>query len=441
MDRSAPDQLAARALARRTDALVIARAGIDAVAPHRLVPAAVAAFTARHPGISAWYLIAAGKAAVGMYDAFRRGAAVPPRASLVIAPEVPASMARDVEFVRGGHPFATEGSLHGGLAALRMAQAVPADGGLVCLLSGGASALMAAPVEGIDLAAKQRAVAHAMTGGADITALNTLRKHLSRVKGGRLAAACAGRVVTLALSDVIGDDLSVIGSGPTVPDRSTWHDARAAVQQYGGWDGLDPSVRAVLDAGCRGDLPDTPKPGDPRLARASAEVIGGRRQAMAGARQQAEALGYEVVTLDAPVRGEARDAARGWWQEAAALARSAGRRCAVISSGETTVRVRGRGRGGRNQEFATALVDVLTGAAGVTVASIGTDGIDGPTDAAGAVVDASTAARAAAAGRAAAPALADNDCLPFLDASGDLVRIGPTGTNVGDLQVLLADPA
>ena len=288
------------------------------------------------------------------------------------------------------------------------------------------------------LVVKQQAVAHVMTGGADITALNAVRKHLSRVKGGRLAAACPGMVVTFAISVVIGDDLSVFGSGPCVPDSSTWADAVAAVERHGGWDGLPGAVRAVLDGGQRGELPDTPKPGDPRLARATAEVIGGRRQAMAGAAAAAAARGYTPIVADAPVTGEARIAAEVWWQTALAASTAAGRPIAVITSGETTVRVRGGGRGGRNQEFALALVDVLAAHEPCTVvASIGTDGID----AAGAIVDTASAARGAAAGLAAGRALDDNDSYPWLAATGDLVRIGPTGTNVGDLQVLLTGPA
>lgn len=441
MDRPAPHQLTDRLARRRDDALAIARAGIAAVSPARFLPPALARLRASHPHVSTWSVLAVGKAAAGMYAACAAAPPGPLGDRLVIAPDRPADWPAEVPFVRGGHPFATAGSLDGAERALALAAAVPSNGGLLCLLSGGASALMAAPLAGLTLEAKQRAVARVMTGGADITALNTLRKHLSRVKGGRLAAACAGDVVTLALSDVIGDDLSVIGSGPCVPDASTWTDAAAAVERHGGLDALDAEVRAVIAAGVRGAIDDTPKPGAQMLARARAEVVGGRRQAMDGARHAAAARGYRVVVLEPPVRGEARDAAMAWWADAVAAAARGGP-CAVVSSGETTVRVAGRGRGGRNQEFGAALVDVLGRASGMpVVVSVGTDGIDGPTDAAGAVVDAGSSTRARAAGRAAVEALADNDCYPFLAALGDLVRLGPTGTNVGDLQVLLIDPA
>lgn len=442
MDGPAPHQLTDTLSRRRTDALAIVRAAIDAVSPARLLAAASSTIAADHPGIRRWHVVAVGKAAAGLYAAL---AAAPPAAlgaAVVIAPQRPADWPDDVPCIVGGHPYATEGSFEGARRALALAAAVPADEGLLCLLSGGASALMAAPSDGLDLPTKQRAVAHVMTGGADITALNALRKHLSRVKGGRLAAACPGLVRTFAVSDVIGDDLSVIGSGPTVADPSTWHDALDAATRHGGLAGLPPAVRALLEEGVAGRRDDTPKPGDPRLARARAEVIGGRHEAMQGARAAAAALGYDVVVLDAPVRGEARDAAAGWWRDALAARPRSARPCAIISSGETTVHVRGVGRGGRNQEFAAALIATLDGhPGGPVVASVGTDGIDGPTDAAGGLVDAASATRARGAARDVAAALAGNDCHPCLDALGDLLRFGPTGTNVGDLQVLLVGAA
>lgn len=442
MDGPAPHQLTATLSGRRSDALAIVRAAIGAVSPARLLAAASSTVATEHPGIRRWHVVAVGKAAAGLYTALAAAPPTPLGQAVVIGPVRPATWPGEVPFIVGGHPYATDGSFDGARRALALAESVPADEGLLCLLSGGASALMAAPVEGLDLATKQRAVAHVMTGGADITALNALRKHLSRVKGGRLAAACPGLSRTFAVSDVIGDDLSVIGSGPTVPDPSTWRDARDAAARHGGLDGLPPAVRAMLDDGVAGRRDETPKPGDPRLARARAEVIGGRHDAMQGARAAAATLGYDVVVIEAPVRGEAREAAATWWRAALAARPRSSRPCAIVTSGETTVRVRGRGRGGRNQEFAAALVAALDGHAGApVVASVGTDGIDGPTDAAGALVDAASAARARGAGQDVEAALADNDCYPCLEALGDLLRLGPTGTNVGDLQILLLDPA
>lgn len=443
MDRSAPHQLTEPLARRRADALAIAGSGIDAVSPRVLMAGVAESIRAAAPtSIGGLHVLAVGKAAAGMFDAL---AAAPPSTitrGLVIGPHRPADWDARPPFIEAGHPFANEGSVMGARLALEMAAEVPVNGCLVCLLSGGASALMAAPATGLTLADKQATVGLVMTGGADITALNAVRKHLSLVKGGRLAAACRGAVATYAISDVIGDDLSVIGSGPCVPDWSTWHDAADAVRRHGGWDRQPAAVLALLDAGQRGAIPDTPKAGDPRLARATAAVIGGRREAMDGARRAAAARGYTPVVIEAPVRGQARTAALDWWAGLAPVISAAGRPLAVISSGETTVQVRGGGRGGRNQEFALALVDALAAPGpSAVLASVGTDGIDGPTDAAGAIVDATSLPRAGAAGLDASRALEANDSYAYFAALDDLVRTGPTGTNVGDLQVLLVGPA
>ena len=337
-----------------------------------------------------------------------------------------------VEWHQAGHPLPDDRSVAAAARAVETALGVPPDEALVILLSGGASALMALPMEGISLADKQRVVNAMLKGGADIHALNTLRKHLSAVKGGRLAAACAGRTITLAISDVVGDDLAVIGSGPGIADPSTWHDARAALDRHVAATDQPASVRALLASGVAGHLPDTPKPGDAITARVDARVIAGRFDAMAGARQSAEQLGYAVHVVDAPITGEARHAAAAW------LNALGDRRGCVISSGETTVRVTGSGKGGRNQEFALALAETLATYGGDVVAgSIGTDGIDGPTDAAGALVDSTTFRRAAALGLYPQAHLNDNNAYAFFDTLGDLIRTGPTGTNVGDLQILL----
>jgi hydroxypyruvate reductase len=271
-----------------------------------------------------------------------------------------------------------------------------------------------------------------LKGGADIHALNTLRKHLSAVKGGRLAAACRGRTITLAISDVVGDDLAVIGSGPGIADPSTWLDARQALDRHVAQEAQPAAVRDLLQRGVGGGLADTPKPGDALTGQVDARVIAGRFDAMAGAREAAERLGYQVRVIERAITGEAQHAARDWFEQVK------GDRGCVISSGETTVRVTGRGKGGRNQEFVLALAESLSAHGGnVAVGSVGTDGIDGPTDAAGAHVDATTLGRATALGLDPAAYLNDNNAYAFFDALGDLIRTGPTGTNVGDLQVCL----
>ena len=320
--------------------------------------------------------------------------------------------------------------------ALAIAEAA-ADEELLVLLSGGASALMAAPAEGLTLDDKRQTTDTLLRAGADIHALNTVRKHLSRIKGGRLAACAPGRCRTLAISDVVGDDLSFIASGPTVPDPTTFEDALGVLRRFGDVDAYPPPVVAHLTRGVSGKLPETPKPGDPRLARAVSVVIGGRRDAMIGAASLARTLGYHVVVRDAPVVGEARTAAHSHVRDVEAAARAAERPLCVVSSGETTVRVLGSGRGGRNQEFALAAAALVSSSGSVVAASVGTDGIDGPTDAAGAVVDSTTLARARASGLDPSDFLRDNNAYAFFAGLGDLIRTGPTGTNVGDLQVFL----
>jgi hydroxypyruvate reductase len=381
-------------------------------------------------------LIAAGKAAPAMARAAFEVLGSRIGSGLVVGVES-TSLPPSLEGIVGGHPMPSPASEEAGKRALAIAGSAGADEELLVLLSGGASALMAAPAEGLTLDDKRRTTDALLRGGADIHALNTVRKHLSRIKGGQLAARAPGRCRTLAISDVVGDDLSFIASGPTVPDPTTFEDALEVLRQFGGVDAYPPQVVAHLTRGVTGKLPETPKPGDLRLARATSAVIGGRRDAMSGAVEFARTLGYHVVVLDAPVVGEARMAAESHVRDVEVAARAAERPVCVVSSGETTVRVRGSGRGGRNQEFALAAVDLVASLGTVVAASIGTDGIDGPTDAAGAVVDATTRSRAQASGLDPADFLRDNNAYAFFAALGDLIHTGPTGTNVGDLQVFL----
>jgi len=356
---------------------------------------------------------------------------------LVVAPDLHGLPAPLVGVV-GQHPQPGPGSEDGGRRALALASAMPIDAELFVLISGGASSLMAVPAPGLRLEDKRDATGVLLRSGADIYALNTVRKHMSGIKGGRLAAACPSDSHTFVLSDVVGDDLSFIASGPTVPDPTTYGDALFVIDRFGGREAFPPPVIAQLLAGARGELPESPKPGDARLARAHTELVGGRHDAMRGAAADAEACGYTVVTLDAPIVGEARLAGADLARRVIAQRRvHAGPLC-VIASGETTVRVIGRGRGGRNQELALAAAEVLAElTTPVAAASIGTDGIDGPTDAAGAIVDATTITRALRAGLSPAAILANNNSYALFDAIGDLVRTGPSGTNVGDLHVFL----
>lgn len=376
-----------------------------------------------------------------MAAAYLRGRGRHVRGGLVAAPNPPAGIdLGKLEFVQVGHPAPDGGSLAAGRQALELAECVKGDGLLVLLLSGGASAALAAPAPGVSLEDKVLATRLLLAAGAPIDRINCVRKHLSAIKGGRLAAAARGAVVTLAISDVVGpvaDDPAVIGSGPAAPDPTSFADALEVVSDYGIRQAFPPAAMRVLQDGARGGRPETPGPGDTRLRRARTVVIGNRLDALEAAGRHAAKLGYEVVTLPAPVVGEARVAAVNHVARAAA---AAGRRPAcILSAGETTVEVHGPGRGGRNQEFALAAaarLGDLEGEAGLI--SIGSDGIDGPTDAAGAVVDSSTLVRARQVRLPdASHFLERNDSYAFFEQLGDLVRLGPTATNVGDLQVML----
>jgi glycerate-2-kinase len=340
-----------------------------------------------------------------------------------------------VKHFAGEHPLPGSASLAAGRRALEIAHAARVSGRrLLLLLSGGASSMLAAPPPGISLDDKRLTTERLMRAGATIGQLNAVRKHLSALKGGRLAAA-AGSCVTLALSDVHDppDDPATIGSGPTVADPTSYEDALRAL------DALHveapATVVAHLRQGAAGRLSETPTPGDPSLEASAFRVIGNRHTAMTAAAAEARRLGYALHVVGPPTHGEAREAGRRFTELALTTLPPAGPVC-VIGSGETTVTIRGDGRGGRNQEFVLGAAPVLAAhASPALVVSVGTDGIDGPTDAAGALVDSTTVSRAGA--KAIDRALAHNDSYPLLARLGDLVRWGHTFTNVGDLHILI----
>lgn len=340
-----------------------------------------------------------------------------------------------VEHVDGEHPLPGARSVDAGLRALEIARAARrATQPLLVLLSGGASSMLAAPAEGLTLEDKRRATDVLMRAGASIGQLNCVRKHLSAIKGGRLAAA-AGACVTLAVSDVHDppDDPATIGSGPTVADPTTYADALNVIDDLRA--NMPPAVTAHLKAGMEGVRRETSKPGEASAGRSVYEVIANRQTAMDGAAFEARRLGYSVHTITRATHGEAREAGRVFAEVAVAALPPAGSVC-VIGSGEPVVTVRGRGRGGRNQEFVLGAAPVLAKhSAPMLIVSVGTDGVDGPTDAAGAIADSTTTLRAG--GRAIQRALQANDTYPLLDRLGDLVKWGPTFTNVGDLHILI----
>jgi glycerate 2-kinase len=418
----------------------VIRAAVDAVSARRVIARALADVAVSEVlNGRGLHVLAAGKAAAAMAAAFVAVPHLAVRKAIAIGTHAHADLPPSVEWIESSHPFPDARSEAAGNRALSIAQAVHSGEGLVVLLSGGASALMASPIDGISLTDKIDTTKRMMTAGADIHALNTVRRHLSKVKGGRLAAACVGTTITLALSDVVGDDLNTIGSGPGVPDATSWADAAAALRRYGG-DAHARSVREIVSRGVAGEVPDTPKPGDPSMKRAHARVIGSRIDAMAGARAAAVDLGYRVIVVPEPVTGEATRAAPEWFARVRDLIGPSPRKVCVISSGETTVTVTGAGTGGRNLEFALALAESMAAITGGALASIGTDGIDGSSGVAGGIVDSSTMTRAVQAGLASpGKYLAANDSFAFFAPLGDAVRLGRTDTNVGDLQVLLID--
>ncbi|MCW5621505.1 MAG: glycerate kinase [Burkholderiales bacterium] len=340
-----------------------------------------------------------------------------------------------IEVVEAAHPVPDLAGREAAERMLAMVQGLSADDLVLCLISGGGSALLTLPAPGLTLQDKQAINRALLRSGANISEMNCVRKHLSAIKGGRLAAAChPARVVTLTISDVPGDDPAVIASGPTVPDSTTFADARAILRKYAITE--PQAVIAHLEAARE----ETPKPGDVHLARCETHLIAAPQQSLEAAAEVALRAGVTPLILGDSLEGEARDVAlvhAGIARQVARRGQPAAAPCVLLSGGETTVTVRGNGRGGRNVEFLLALAVALDGESGVYALAGDTDGVDGTEDNAGAVVTPDTLARAAAAGVDAKAHLADNDGYSFFSALGDLVKTGPTLTNVNDFRALL----
>ena len=333
-----------------------------------------------------------------------------------------------IEVVEAAHPVPDAGGREAAARILSLAKGLSADDLALCLISGGGSALLTLPTPGIELADKQAVTGALLRSGAAIGEINCVRKHLSAIKGGRLGAACQpARVVSLLISDVPGDDPAVIGSGPTVPDPTTFGDALAVLQKY------EIDEPATLIRHLASGAEETPKAGDPRLAGAETRIVATPAMALAAAAEAAREAGYEPVILGDALEGEARALAR----EHAGLARDAAPGTVLLSGGEATVTVTGSGRGGPNAEYSLALALALDGAAGVFATACDTDGIDGTEDNAGALVTPDTLARARQAGEDAAARLVANDAYGFFARLGDLVMTGPTLTNVNDFRAIL----
>ena len=399
---------------------------VAAVDPAHCVPPALP-----EPPAGRTVVVGAGKAAAAMARAVEDHWSGP-LSGLVVTRYGHAVTTRAIEVVEAAHPVPDAAGRAAAERILGAVRDLGADDLALCLISGGGSALLALPAEGVELADKQALNRQLLRAGATIGEINCVRKHLSAIKGGRLAAAAApARVVALLISDVPGDDPSVIASGPTVADPSCFADALAVLDRHA----IETPLRGFLEAADD----ETPKPGDPRLARAETRLIARPSDALDAAVAAAEAAGYVPDVLGDSLEGEAREVAT----EHAELARQAvagGRTAAIISGGEFTVTIKGAGRGGPNAEYALALALALDGLAGVHAIACDTDGIDGSEDNAGAVIGPETLTRAAALGIDARARLADNDAYGFFEALGDLVVSGPTLTNVNDFRCILISP-
>ncbi|MEJ5376825.1 MAG: glycerate kinase [bacterium] len=346
-----------------------------------------------------------------------------------------------IEVWEASHPLPDQRGVQGTLKVLHMAEKAGSRDLILALFSGGGSALLVAPAQGISLQDKQETTRLLLSCGATIHEINVVRKHLSSVKGGQLArVSYPATVVSLILSDVIGDNLDAIASGPTVPDTSTFAQAREVLLKYGIWEDVPPSVRERLQEGCQGRIQETPKAGEICFERTHWKILGSNLQALKGAMAHAEKIGYRALILSSCLEGEAREVARAVSAVAKEVLRSGNPLRApacLLCGGETTVTLRGQGKGGRNQEFALAAALALDGWEHVVALSGGTDGTDGPTDAAGAVVDGTTVQRARRAGLSPELYLEKNDSYNFFGSLGQLLITGPTRTNVMDVNIFL----
>jgi hydroxypyruvate reductase len=386
-------------------------------------------------------VVGSGKAGVSMARAAERVLGRSITAGFLNVKDAGKARLRRIELNPSGHPVPDERGVAGARRIAQIAASAGKDDLVLCLISGGASALMPLPAAPITLAEKQAVTRLLLACGATIHEINAVRKHISEIKGGQLARLAAPAAVeALLLSDVIGDDLDVIGSGPTAPDVSTFATVAEILRRYEILDRVPPAVRERIASGLRGEIAETPKPGDPLFARVRNTVVGGNRLALDAARTRARSLGFRTLVLASEVQGETRDIARmhaAMAREVVLSGQPVKPPACLITGGETTVTIKGGGLGGRNQEFVLAAALDIAGLEQTVVFSAGTDGTDGPTDAAGAIADGDTLRRNPEALRY----LNDNDSYHYFEPLGDLVITGPTGTNVMDVHILLIGAA
>jgi hydroxypyruvate reductase len=414
----------------RKSALQIFRAALKAADPSEAVQRH---FTAPPASFERIFVVGAGKAAAPMAQAVERILGKRVSGGLINIKHGHTAKLRCIEQNECGHPVPDEAGVRGAQRIAAIVREATARDLVICLISGGASALMPLPASPVTFAEKQATTNLLLACGASIHEINSVRKHISAIKGGQLAALAApARVISLILSDVIGDNLDVIGSGPTSPDSSTFATARSVFDKYGIWNKAPRAVRQRLESGSSGEISETPK----KLTNAENRIIGSNRIALDAAAAKAKELGFKTLILSSSIEGETREIA-GMHAAIAREIRQSGRPvkppACIISGGETTVTLRGKGKGGRNQEFALAAAIGIAGLKDVLIFSAGTDGTDGPTNAAGAQADGQTFQR----GPEALRRLANNDSYDFFEPLKDLVITGPTGTNVMDIHLIL----
>ena len=396
------------------------------------------------------YVVGFGKASVPMARALTDGIGGIISGGMIIAPYSDTDKADRIGRIhigRARHPLPDENGSKATAEIMDLLKGLDDRTVVACLISGGGSALLVSPCRGIALEEKQKTTNLLLTSGANINELNMVRKHISDVKGGRLAMrAHPAHIISLILSDVVGDRLDVIASGPTSPDSTTFADAMGIIRKYGLEEKVPVSVMDLLNKGLQGVVAETPKEGDPVFERVNNIIIGSNKNAVEMAMAEAARLGFDAAVISTEIQGEAKDAGR--WLARQAIEKMKRRKgetemggekrpVCLISGGETTVTVTGSGRGGRNAELALAYAMEIGEESGITFLSAGTDGVDGPTDAAGAFVDGQTIARAKAMGADPGKYLRNNDSYNFFKATGDLFITGLTGTNVMDIQITL----
>lgn len=386
-------------------------------------------------------VVGAGKASGRMAQALERQLGARIETGLVVVKYGHGAPTKTIRIIEAGHPVPDNAGLQAGRKIMALIGTLRPDDLLIVLLSGGASSLLPAPASGISLKDKQQTTKLLLRSGATIQEMNAVRKHLSCMKGGQLAAATSARVASVILSDVIGNDLGTIGSGPTAPDASTFREARTILERYGVAKTIPASVRRRIEAGITKAVAETPKPRAPLFRRVDNVLIGDNQAAVDAVVKAAKGQGLRTLVLSTTVTGEAREIAKlfgAMAREIAARGRPIRRPCCVIAGGEPTVTIRGQGRGGRAQEFALAAAQEVAGLSDIWVAGFATDGTDGPTSVAGAVVDGGTALRAQRGKLNLFRALQNNDAYPFFKKLHGHIVTGPTGTNVNDLYLLLA---